>query len=263
MTIALAESIQVRGRTARVHVGGAGAPLLLVHGGWGGAAMHWERVWERLASRYRVIAPDLPGLGDLGEAALGSVADYAGWLVALLDALGVDRAFCVGNSFGASVVWSLAGRFPDRCAGLVLVNGIPMPATPPLLHRAGRSAFARRLMRWALTKWIYAPRMVPLAFADPARVPAELRRCMAEDWPRIVPPYAEILIAGDGPPAPSARPLLLFGAADRLPGTGKDAARRLSDKLAGASLRFIEDAGHFPQIEQPAAFADALAHYLR
>ncbi len=262
MPLVAAESIVVRGLPTRVHVGGAGAPLLLVHGGWGGALMHWSEVWEPLATRYRVIAPDLPGLGDVEAEALGSVSEYAGWLVALLDALGVDRAHCVGNSFGASVVWSLAGRFAQRCAKLVLVDGFPMPATPPLLGRMGRTKAARRLLRWMLARWIYTPRMVPRAFADPARVPAEMRRCMREDWPRIVPRYTDILIAGDGPPAPSERPLLLFGAADRLPGTDKESARRLAEKLPGAGLRFIEHAGHFPQLERPAAFTAALERHL-
>ena len=42
---------------ATVWTGGSGEPLLLVHGGWRGAEMHWQRVWERLGESYRVIAP--------------------------------------------------------------------------------------------------------------------------------------------------------------------------------------------------------------
>lgn len=35
--------------------------VLLLHGGWMGAALHWSGVWDRLAQRARVVAPDLPG----------------------------------------------------------------------------------------------------------------------------------------------------------------------------------------------------------
>ena len=66
---------RVEGMSARVFVGGAGEPLLLVHGGWGGAEMHWASVWEPLAARFRVVAPDLPGIGDLAHAPLGSVRE--------------------------------------------------------------------------------------------------------------------------------------------------------------------------------------------
>ena len=65
--IALRE-LQVLGTRARIFEGGSGAQVLLIHGGWTGAALSWSRVswsrvWEALAARYRVVAPDLPGLG--------------------------------------------------------------------------------------------------------------------------------------------------------------------------------------------------------
>ena len=49
-TVSLRE-IAIDGRPASVHVGGQGEPLLLVHGGWGGASMHWAPVWDQLAER--------------------------------------------------------------------------------------------------------------------------------------------------------------------------------------------------------------------
>ncbi|MFO0709901.1 MAG: alpha/beta fold hydrolase [Sandaracinus sp.] len=253
--------LEVVGRPARALCAGdeAAPALVLVHGGWGGARMHWAPVLERLARHHRVIAPDLPGLGWVETAPLPSVAAYAAWLVALAHAMGVTRARWVGNSFGASVVASVAGRHHERVSGVAYVNGFPMPATPLLLRRLGQTRPARALMR-AMVRRIYREASIARGFASPARIPASLREAMA-DWPLIVPRYADILVAGDGPPPPRTPPLLLFGAADHLPGTSRREAEHLAARTRGASLVLIEDAGHFPQLEQPEAFVDALERW--
>lgn len=251
-------SLQVQGRTARVFSGGSGDPLLLVHGGWGGAHFHWSPVWDALARSRRVIAPDLPGLGAVDQLALPTVRAYAEWLLDVLDVLGAARAFMVGNSLGASVAWSLASRAPERCSGLVLVNGFAMPKTPAPLRVAGKTRFAHAVMEGLLHRFIYTPASLPRAFADARHVPAELRHIMAAEWRQIVPPYANLLIAGDGSPRPNVALHLLWGMDDRLPGSNRTALERLQRSLGDAKLSAIEHAGHFPQIEAPEAFVAAL-----
>jgi 2-hydroxy-6-oxonona-2,4-dienedioate hydrolase len=248
----------VQGRPTRVFCGGNGSPVLLVHGGWGGAHFHWSAVWEALARSHRVIAPDLPGLGDVAQPALPSVHAYAEWLVDLLDVLGVARACVVGNSFGASVAWALASRAPELCTGLALVNGFRMPRTPTLLRIAGRTRFAHAVMEGVLRRFIYAPAALRRAFADVSHVPPELKSIMATEWSLIVPRYADVLMAGDGSPQPNVTLHLLWGMADRLPGTNPGALVRLQRSLPEAKLSAIAGAGHFPQIEAPDAFVAAL-----
>jgi pimeloyl-ACP methyl ester carboxylesterase len=92
------EHFNVAGRPATAFVGGTGAPLVLIHGGWGGAAAHWSCIWDRLAERFLVIAPELPGVGDRTQPGLGGISDYAAWIEALLDARGIEAAVFVGNS---------------------------------------------------------------------------------------------------------------------------------------------------------------------
>lgn len=251
-------SLSVQGRPARVFCGGNGTPLLLVHGGWGGAHFHWSAVWEALACSHRVIAPDLPGLGAVDQSALPTVRAYAEWLLDLLDVLGIERAWVVGNSFGASVAWSLANRAPERCTGLALVNGFRMPRTPKPLRMAGRTRFAHAVMEGLLRRFIYAPAALRLAFADVSHVPPELKAIMMAEWRLIVPRYANVLIAGDGSPEPNVAIHLLWGTADRLPGTSRGALERLQRSLPGAKVSAIAGAGHFPQIEAPHAFVAAL-----
>lgn len=255
--------LDVQGRPARAWLAGdrASPALVLVHGGWAGAEMHWSSVWDRLGESYHVIAPELPGLGWVETPGLPSVGAYAGWLVALLDVLGIERAWWVGNSLGGSVAASVAGRFPERTLGLAMVNGFPMPATPPWLARFSDGRFARVVVG-TVVRAIYREAWLRRAFADPAHLPASLTAA-TRGWPAIIPRYVELLLAGDGPPAPRTGPLLLFGAADRLPGTGRRNAETLAKRLPNARLVLIEDAGHFPQVEQPDAFIRAITTWAR
>jgi pimeloyl-ACP methyl ester carboxylesterase len=262
-SVATRTELEVQGRPARAWLAGdpAAPALVLVHGGWAGAEMHWSPVWDRLGETHRVIAPELPGLGWVEQPGLPTVAAYAGWLVALLDALGVKRAWWVGNSFGASVAASVAGRFPERTRGVAMVNGFAMPATPPWLARHSTGRLARVVMG-ALVRGVYREASFRRAFADPSKRPASLTAAMA-NWPAIMPRYVEVLIAGDGPPASPVPPLLIFGAADRLPGTRRRDAEALAERLPGARLVLIEGAGHFPQVEQPKAFVRAIEAWAR
>ena len=96
--------------------------MLLIHGV---TASHltWPLVAERLPE-VLVIAPDLRGRGrsnDLGGEA--GLASHARDLVAVLDALGVERVVVVGHSMGAFVALVLADLYPERVARVVLVDG--------------------------------------------------------------------------------------------------------------------------------------------
>ncbi len=254
--------VEVGGQRSKVWTGGEGEPLLLVHGGWGGAEMHWVPVWERLAERFQVIAPELPGIGDRSLPGLPSFGAYADWLVQLLGSLKVPRVWCIGNSFGAAVVWELAARLGARCRGVVLVNG--MPFEMPLLMR-GLAAIAplRRLLRALYLKLVFSPAVLPRAYADPARAPAELRRVLADPPPAQVDLILGIAYGGARPaPPPSVPTLIAWGEADRLPGTSLETARKLHRSLADARLVLIRSAGHCPQVERPAEFVEAIASFV-
>jgi lipase len=100
----------------------AAPAVLLIHGV---TASHtaWPLVAQRLPSA-RVIAPDLRGRGrSNGLAGPAGLDAHARDLVAVLDALGVQRTVVVGHSMGAFVALVLGDRFPDRVRRVVLVDG--------------------------------------------------------------------------------------------------------------------------------------------
>lgn len=111
---------QIEARGARFHVAlaGEGPPLLLLHG-WPEFWLTWEPVMQRLADRFRLIAPDLRGFGasDKPDGPWGP-PDHTADLLALLDALGIDRVGVVGHDVGGAVMQALARAAPERVSGL-------------------------------------------------------------------------------------------------------------------------------------------------
>jgi pimeloyl-ACP methyl ester carboxylesterase len=99
---------------------GAGPPLLLIHGLMITGEM-FEPVRTELASRYRVIIPDLRGHGrSRGMPPPYTVPQLAVDLVRLLDHLGIEACAVLGYSQGGAVAQQLALDHPARCARLVL-----------------------------------------------------------------------------------------------------------------------------------------------
>ncbi|WP_437734922.1 alpha/beta fold hydrolase [Sorangium sp. So ce1335] len=260
-TVSLRE-IAIDGLPASVHVGGQGEPLLLVHGGWGGASMHWSAVWERFAERFQVIAPDLPGVGRTDTPGLGSLGAYARWLDRLLDALGAPSAWCVGNSFGAAVVSCFATQHAARCRGVVFVNGAPLPALPQIVGWLLSRPVPRQMLRALVRKQAFNPSILRRAFADPGRAPAALRDDLERGSSPQMDAVLDALLHG-GPRAPlGLNPLIVWGEADRLAGSTARDARKLHDALPGSQLTFIPATGHMPQLENPEAFVDAVSRFI-
>jgi pimeloyl-ACP methyl ester carboxylesterase len=248
---------------AHVWTAGQGEPVVLLHGAWSGAQLHWAPVWDVLAEHVRVVAPDLPGLADNTQPAARSFDDAAAWAEQLLDALDIESAWLVGNSFGAAVAWRTAARAPTRCRGLALVNGAP----PPNLPRAVRALATSGPLRWIIDglfrRNAYSPSTIRRAFADPSRAPSELQQLFGQRRPRQFDLTSHMVFADDPVlPAPTVPTLLLWGADDRLMGTNIKAAKRLLRSVPNSRLVVIPGAGHLPQLEKPHEIVAALTDFI-
>jgi pimeloyl-ACP methyl ester carboxylesterase len=114
------EHLTVAANGASIHVAraGKGAPLLLLHG-WPEFWLAWEPVMQRLADRYTLVAPDLRGFGDSDKPSGPFGPDgHAADMLALLDALRIERVGAVGHDVGGAVMQPLARKAPNRLAGL-------------------------------------------------------------------------------------------------------------------------------------------------
>ena len=117
----------VDGRSASYLEAGTGRTAVFLHG-WGlGHRAYRSSVRRLAASGVRVLAPALPGFGGTERLPADefTMAGYAAWVVAFLDAVGVDeRVLLVGHSFGGGVATLVAHGHPKRVGALVLVNAI-------------------------------------------------------------------------------------------------------------------------------------------
>ena len=132
--------ITVNGSDAYCYTGGkpfnpALPTVVFIHG-----VLHDHSVWI-LQSRYiahhgfNVLAVDLPGHCRSAGAAPSSVEEAAGFIAALLDALGVQRAALVGHSWGSLIALEAAALLQERVSHLVLVGtAFPMKVSQVLLE---------------------------------------------------------------------------------------------------------------------------------
>lgn len=258
------------GRASYLQAGPPDAPgVLLLHGGGlDCASLSWRILLPRLARRRFVVAPDWPGCGN--STSLGrphTIADLGVWLVALMEALGIERARVVGVSMGGGVALWLALHHPERVERLVAVSTYGLQERAPH-HRL--SWLATRLPLGRLSHVVLrrsrraARAALGAIFADPARVGdalgCEVRRVLAAGadpstfshfqagevgWDRLstvlAPRVHEI-----------AQPtLLIHGVADRLVPLAE--VRRAAGRMPDASLAVL-DAGHWPMRERPGSF---------
>jgi haloacetate dehalogenase len=130
-------------------LGGAGAPLLLLHGHPQTHAI-WHRIAPVLAREFTLIATDLRGYGDSGKPP--TAPDHAPYskramardMVAVMRALGFERFFVAGHDRGGRVAYRMALDHPSRVAKLAVLDIVP---TGEMYRRADMS-FALGYWHW-------------------------------------------------------------------------------------------------------------------
>ncbi len=245
--------IAVDGRPAAFLEAGRGRPLVLVHGA-GGRGEIWTPQLDGLSVVAHVVAVDLPGHGRTAGPAPRTVSAYADWLVAFLDAAGLERVLLAGHSMGGAVAQTVALAQPERLDGLVLVGtGARLRVLQRLLELLQETPSQGRSLIHGLS---YGPE------TSSARVEAA-DRALAETPPLVTLGDYVACDRFDMTPelgAIRAPTLVVVGRNDRL--TPVKYARFLADAIPGARLVEIDAAGHFPQLEQPAAVNRALREFV-
>lgn len=118
----LSSTAKVAGVKLHCLAAGNGDPLILLHG-YTQTSRMWTPVIPLLAERFRVIAPDLPGIGDSGIPADGlDMKTAAERIHALAKSLGVETARVVGHDIGLMVAYAYAAQFPTETAKLAVLD---------------------------------------------------------------------------------------------------------------------------------------------
>ena len=114
--------IDIHGECLAVRDEGDGEALLLIHG-MAGSSQTWRAILPQLATKYRVIAPDLLGHGQSSKPRTDySLGAFAVGLRDLLDELGVESATVVGHSLGGDIAMQFLYQHPEYCRRLVLIS---------------------------------------------------------------------------------------------------------------------------------------------
>ena len=245
---------------------GEGPPVVLLHG-QGAFAESWGGVIPKLAERHRVIAPDLPGLGR-SVVASGPVDGDAlvDWLDELISRTCGEPATLVGISLGGAVAARYGAGRGDRVRRIILVDSgslgrfRPAPGALVALLRYVRRPSPAAFARFARHALAHPGAMQPAATGEPPppfvayhvnrakdpRVRAANRRLVR--WSTRPIPVDELRAI----PVPVS---LIWGKDDRI------MKFRIAKKVSvdtGWPLAAIDDCGHVPFVDQPAAFLDAL-----
>jgi 3-oxoadipate enol-lactonase len=242
---------------------GSGPALILLHAGVGDRTMWRERLEPLAAAGYRVIALDLPAFGE----APPPTDEDAPWADVLetMDALGVDRAALVGNSFGGAVALRVAAVAPERVSALALISAPPPDLETPSAElsaawEAERDALERGdievAVRAVVDAWTLpdAPAELRERVADMQRR-ALLVQTSAPEVPEASDPLDETDIAQITAPA-------LIAAGEQDMSDFRDGARSMAGALPNAHHVEIAGAGHLAPLETPVKFREMLLGFL-
>lgn len=273
------KEILVSQKTASVLDLGEGLPILFVHGFPLDRSM-WCRQVEGLASRFRVIVPDLPGFGRSEAATMPSLENLndhaltmerlAQWLSELLSVLKVSEpvVFC-GLSMGGYIGWQFAKNHRSQLSKLVACN--TRAASDNEVTRRGRLVAARKAIEEGPEgNQNVAQQMLPKLLGDlPKEYHDESNRELIEASIISTPP-STIAAAQVGM---SMRPdmeswlgeidfpsLFVAGAFDEI--TPPDEMRLNADSVKGSRYACFQNAGHLAPLQSPFEFNECLIDFL-
>ncbi|QJB68675.1 alpha/beta fold hydrolase [Parasphingorhabdus halotolerans] len=239
----------------------AGIPLLLIHGS-NGHLQTWEPLVKLLGDKYRLISLDLPGHGLTGPHGADDYSADANIASAtkVLDTVGVDKAYWVGNSMGGWLTWRAGLSVPDRTLGLVLID-----ASGAQVDEKVKPYLGARLAQTSIGQWVM-PHITPKSlikssleqnYAKPELITDEL---VTRYWEMLRFPgnrqAAVLRMNTKREPEKWAEVgnlkmpvLLLWGEQDTV--IPLSHAKAFEAAISGSTLITYPDAGHLPMEETP------------
>lgn len=261
---------------------GNGEPIVLLHG-CPFQGYEYSRIIPLLSRHYRVIVPDLLGLGDT---IVRLDDDYrlpnqVNMVIGLMDALKIESAFFVGHDHGAAVVQLMMKKCPQRLRAVVLTNAeaydqwpsaperldvqlVVNPATTPIFRLILGTRVAQRwIYRIAVENRGVLTDEVLTGFTRPNMATPErwlrLRRFLS--WQLDREHNLETMRAVNGIRRFRRPTLILWGRHDT--NFGPDIAERLAQDIPGVvRIEWLENSAHLPMLEEPETYAGEIDRFL-
>jgi 2-hydroxy-6-oxonona-2,4-dienedioate hydrolase len=271
---ATAHRVVVDGLEMQYDAAGSGPPVILVHGSGPGtsAGSTFEAIFEPLARRFRVLAPDMPGWSESAAVEYDARVQL-GALVGFMDATGIERAAVVGHSLGGARALDLAAAHPDRVSRLVLLAA-PAPGSDVFASspsEGGKAVFDAYLEPSVERMAV----LVANLFHDQSLATPELARRLSQaasahpehcvNFLAAVAASRFSIFAADDPASEIAGivalTLIVHGRDDRV--VSYEAALRLVSSIADSRALLLNRCGHWPHAERAGEVTAAIASFVQ
>ena len=262
---------------------GSGPPLILLHG-CPFSVYEWKEIMPELAKHYRVIAPDLYGLGDTP---VRLDQDYrlptdVTMVNEMMDALGIPSASFITHDHGGATLQLLMKSDPGRIDKAIMTNVEAYdqwPSLPELPYlRAIVNPITSPLMFEAMQFGIIQRKVFSIAYEDDASLTPEIARAFAlahagsaERWQRLRRFFTWQMDEAHNAVTMSAVPamrnfnkpvLLIWGERDE--NFGPELAYRLASDIPGVQgISFMKNSQHMPMQEESEAYAATALAFLK
>jgi pimeloyl-ACP methyl ester carboxylesterase len=228
--------------------------LVFIHGS-GCDHTLWDYQFTALDRVFNIVGLDLPGHGQSGGAGEQDVERYVEWVRKIIDALALKKPVIAGHSLGAAISLTFAIKYGERLSGIVPVGGgVTMPVNEMILDgiRNDTAATLAFIAKFSVTKKNRQKFIQPLVDGmlkvSPEIIYGDFLSCnrldITEEIQRITVPT-----------------LLICGEDDKM--TPPALSRYMKEKIPGAELALIGDAGHFVMQENANAFNNALRDFVK
>src|SRR5215469_1504280 len=253
--------VEAAGTAVEIAEAGNGPTLLFLHGGHPSGRLDPKaRFMEALASGVRIVAPTHPGFGTTAAPPqLTTVDDLAYLYLDLIEALNLRDVILVGASLGGWIAAEMAIKSTERLSRLVLIDAVGI--------KPGDRESRDIADIYAVTD----KQLAGIAYADPPKMARDTRTLPEEElilmarsrettgryaWsPYMHNPKLKARLHRIHIPA-----LVLWGDSDGI--TTPDYGRAYAEAIPAARFAVIENAGHFPHLEQPNATARHILDFI-
>ena len=255
---------------------GQGPAVILLHG-FAQTSRMWRPIIPRLAERFTVIAPDLPGIGDSAIPPSGlDMKTSAARIHALARSLGVEKARVVGHDIGLMVAYAYATQFPAETEKLVVMDAF-LPGVvgweqvyddPNVWHFRFNGEYPEAPVRgrertyfeyfWnvlAADKTRSIPEGDRKAYIEAYSKPGRMHAAWAyfASWPLLAKDFAQLS------QTKLNMPVLSIGGDKSL---GNQLAQQMKLVADDVTVVVLKDTGHWILEEQPKETTDALVKFL-
>jgi 2-hydroxymuconate-semialdehyde hydrolase len=258
--------LTAEGETTHLHETGQGLPVVFLHGSGTGvsAAANWWLTLPAVGGSVRAIAPDLIGFGATITApgtAYG-IREWGDHVLRVLDALGIEDAWFVGNSLGGWIALQLAIDHPDRVRGVISMGtGGSAPTAAIRAHATPDTSFDG--LRRSFEGFVTDPGLVADAMVSARQTIAEYevssgrldRVIEARERDRAGLPLDNDALARLAIPV-----LLVHGLADHVIPPAR--TWELVNVIPTADAVVYQGCGHWSQIERAEAFSQLVVDFI-